>query len=93
MTHRLTRVLRLVFARARRLWRLAGSRVCAYRLRTDDETRLVERVIDVQVLGDHVFLTDIDGRVYLVELAFVRCLAPVDFRGARRLPRPIPVAA
>lgn len=93
MTRSLRQRLRVYVARARRLWRLAGSRVCAYRLRTEDENRLLERVIDVQVSGGHVRITDIDGRVYLVALDDVRYLAPTDFRGAKRMPRPIPVAA
>jgi len=53
----------------------------------------VERVIDCQVIGEHVCLTDIDGRTYLVALSEVRYLAPSGFTGARVMPKPLQVVA
>lgn len=81
----------MVRAGLARLWRFSFSGVCGYRLRTEGGTRTVERVVDTQVIGEHLYLTDIDGLTYIVALAHVRSLLPIQYASEHRMLHPLQV--
>lgn len=79
-------------AAALRLWRLSSCRVCGYRLRSQDgESRVLDRIVDTRLIGEHIFMTDIDGRTYTVALSSVSLLVPIDLRPAASTLQPIQV--
>lgn len=82
------RFLRRVASAARRLWRLCTSGETAYRLKLAGSARTIERVVDHQIRGDSLVLTDCDGTLYIVALSEVRYLLP---RGQLRSVTPVRV--
>lgn len=91
MLETLRQRLRKVRTGLYRLWRLSVNQTCGYRLRTDGVTRSIERVVDTQVIGDHLYITDIDGLTYIVALAHVRSLLPIQYASEHRMLNPVQV--
>lgn len=62
-----------------------------YRLRTDDGTCQVRRVVQSEVIGDHLRVTDLDGCAYIVRLSSVVSYQPVKRPQDFAQWKPIPV--